>query len=185
MTARSKSSKEITGNLKKDLKAGLESLCAENGLHTLLIFMDYGVVWGKMADGNLILSDDDPEVENIPEGDVFSYSALQQAYCFSSELEARIWRVGEEVQVAWLDGDLGSKLLEKKYLLWGTEQKTTESGFIHLTESGRGFQQCVPAPVQNKGKRLALGVTHFLQEDDDGQYFIRTSKLNSIESVEG
>ena len=183
---------EIQELLTRDFRSGLETLCNEYALEFLLIFMDYGVLWGRMIDGSLLLSIDQNKIGELNTPDQLALEVFQQGYCFSPALELCLWKSQNTLQISWIESsrvkDKNEKI-EEMYCLWGTVNgPQTKQGFLHLSESGRGINQYVPAPVEasKNRNRLGLSVTHFLEEDkDNGQYYIETSKLNTIDWMEG
>ena len=188
---RERTLEEIQASLAKDLRSGLETLCRENDFVSLLIFMDYGALWGRMADDGKLLLSSISNDEGANTKEQFKLDAFQQGYCFNLSLELYLWKSQHALQVSWIESSRAKdekEEIEEKYCLWGTvDGPQTERGFLHLLESGRGISQYIPAPEEasKNRNRLGLSVTHFLKEDNDGQFYIETSKLNKIEWMEG
>lgn len=162
----------------------LANQAATHHLNYLLAYADDGVIWGEVRDEGLALS-----------GEAFAdYSpplklvTLQHARLFGPEAEVLLWRTEDGFAARLLteiDSDQTS-CLEEQYLLWGTATANEEShnGFFLLAEGKQGLRHSPPIkPISKNGKeieRLSLTVRHYLDHDDDGQTYIKVSRLVTL-----
>jgi CRISPR-associated protein (TIGR03984 family) len=153
-----------------------------HNLRWLLAHADDGVIWGEVRGEQLALS-----------GDVFDQISpklqaltLQQARLFSPQAELYLWRTTEGFTARLLT-DVESNesgCLEESYLLWGNRLEEEKEGFFSLREGKQGLRHAPPIEPRKKKdneiKRLQFIVRHYLDYDDDGQAYIKVSRLVSL-----
>lgn len=156
----------------------------------MLIHADDGVIWGRIAQGQLLkpdASDWTPPLRPL---------TVQQCRLFGDLGELFIWR---EAEGSWrgrklLDDSAQAKnyqLIEEKQMLVGTrvynpaQDKTgfpppplLPSAFTALIDVSTGMRQIVPCAVVQLPVRLT--VLHYLSEDEDGQALIKCSRLKTV-----
>lgn len=148
-------------------------------LKWLLVHADDGVIWGKMQNGQLQLSSGiyGPMLRSI---------TIQTAYLFSESGELLLWKAGN---MRWksrvLKEGVGTEVecYNEERLLWGDTIEKDEKGFILLCQGSEGLRHALP--LETKTKTIChpkLKVRHFLDYDDDGQAYIKFSRLVSVVS---
>lgn len=156
-----------------DLRAWLEEQVAEHStldLRWLLAHCHDGVIWGELREGKLALS-----CEAFAErGLALRLSTLQQARLFGAGGELLLWPGPQGGwQTTLRRDDMGEKTryFDEQHLLWGTEQRGTQEGFIKIAEGMQGIEHVPPlkhAPSNAKEQkaRARIVVRHYLDEDD-------------------
>lgn len=95
-----------------------------------------------------------------------------------------MWRTAENSFTARLLVDKDSAevgCLEEDYLLWGDHCESEVNGFTLLAEGRQGLRHAPPltspVPDQDQERQIALTIRHYLAYDDDGQAYIKMSRL--------
>lgn len=159
----------------------------------LLAHADDGVIWGKrQSDGSLKLSSDVFSDKKIYPSIAVPLSAqtLQQARIFGPAGEILIWRTEQ--------GFAGRRILEDNasthealpdewHILWGEPdfRESRDGGFCLFVEGQQGLQHALPVE-QNPLKaeqRARLCVRHYLDYDNEGQFFVFMSRLVNLQVV--
>lgn len=150
-------------------------------LRWLLAHADDGVIWGEARNGGLALSVDAFREKISP---LLRAQTLQQARLFSEQGELLLWRTTEGFAARLLtdkDSD-APQCLEERYLLWGNRLEDEKDGFFLLTEGKQGLRHAPPLKPKLKGEkqeaeRMSLTIRHYLAYDDEGQAYIKMSRL--------
>ncbi len=167
--------------LAADPAGWLAARARELGLDTLLAFADDGVIWGSVTGEKLALA-----------GDAFAQvrvtlraATLQEARLFgpAAELIVRREAAGFTACLIRDDDQDPEARLEERYWLWGRGEKTHDR-FTLMREGAQGLLHAPPdADGRLLGQRAALLVRHTIDYDDQGQAFIRFSRLVQLEKV--
>lgn len=148
-------------------------------LKWLLVHADDGVIWGKMQNGQLQLASSIyvPKLRAI---------TIQTAYLFGESGELLLWKTGN---MRWksriLKEGLGTEVecYDEERLLWGDTIEKDEQGFMLLCQGSEGLRHALPLETENKNIcHPKIKVRHFLDYDDDGQAYIKFSRLVSLVS---
>lgn len=172
---------KILAAMRTGLLGGLEALSEQMKTGYLLLFMDFGVLWGKINNGKIL----DPFSENSNVKNDFKINSLQQAHCFNSEKEVRIWHSSADFELCVLSAQEevnGIKIIEQKYLLWGSSSGKSMQ-YEEYREGKRGIAQSIPFQAK-RDQRVGLVVIHRLDVDGDGQCYIQSSRLAGLEAWE-
>ena len=155
----------------------------------LLAHADDGVIWGKREGAGFKLSSGVlfAKRQAYPALQVeFRPLTLQQVRVFGPDGELLVWREGDGFRARLaLDGPQAPDCaIEERHLLWGRGQRDVverREGFVLLEEGGLGV--CHAPPLEPNGEqRLKLRVRHYLAYDDEGQAYIRMSRLVDLEA---
>lgn len=186
----------------------LQTQATQIGAQWLLAHSDLGVVWGKVEDGRLVLSQEQIVQENAATLDPKS---LQRCYLFGPTSELFLWPVEEgwrariyqdyegdqtpadaETRVTWY--------YDEAQILAGTERIGAEQGGFTLTADGvEGLYHAVPlhgiafTDPKKRWRPLRLTIRHYLATDEDnGALYVATGRLVCLwqtppatDSVEG
>ena len=175
-------------NLPQDFDLGLEQWLLEQAktyeLQWLLAHVDDGVIWGRIAGEQLILSSQ-LDKENTPK---LRVETLQQLRLFGPTGELYLWQGDEKWHGRLIDAsvDETEDSFARHYLLWGNLEENRNDHFVLLADGVEGLRHAPPLPAQEfaaKEQHLALSVRHYLAYDDDGQAYVAASRLVSIEAV--
>ncbi len=161
-----------------------------HNLQYLLAYADDGLIWGEVRGDNLILSSD--AFDNASPTPTLQAVTLQQARLFGEEAEVMIWRT-EQGFIARLLTEKDSAepdYLEESYLLWGTQLEKESNGFFQVVEGKRGLKHAPPIKPKSEKtdkdiNRLSLTMRHYLAYDEDGQAYIKTSRLVTLNNNGG
>lgn len=173
---------EILQALQRDLLQGLRTIGNQEKNAYLLLYMDFGVVWGKIEDGELNLPGFSQD--NEKEKERFSSVFLQQAHIFNLTEEVRVWCSGHGFELCFLKAEQEDKkkTITQRYLLWGSSSGTNNP-FEEYREGKRGIVQTIPIKTA-RNQRVALVVNHRINQDDDGQSTITGSRLVDLQPWE-
>jgi len=157
----------------KDLFDQMEKECLDKDLQYVLCFFVDCVRWGAMKNNKLSFYS---EI-----ADKSSWSTILQFHLFNEEKEIRGWKEKDRyIKIELSDDVLDREYdFDQRYYLWG-QTASSRNGFSLLQDSGRGIQFAVPFPTE-VGKRLMIRVQHYVQKDEDGQYFISSSRIKTVE----
>jgi len=150
-----------------------------------LAHADDGVIWGQIRNGQLIVSASifptiSPPLRTI---------TLQQARLFGEQAEVRLWRQGDSFSACRLQdhADENAAAFDEEHLLWGTQIEEQKGDFTLVAEGRQGLRHAVPlrvaAPALSfRGYKhpLSLWLRHYLADDDDGQVYVRASRLVAL-----
>jgi CRISPR-associated protein (TIGR03984 family) len=154
----------------------------------LLAHADDGVIWGKVANGSLIISHSVlPDL--LPE---LRAETLQQCRLFNPRGEWLIWRDGASFGTRLItdeEVEEGIEAFDEHQMLWGTyrDDKHSRDGFTVVYE-GQGLLHAPPIDVPKEcfgtepderklHRPLRLTVRHYLEDDSDGFARITVSRL--------
>ena len=139
-----------------------------------LIHLDDGVLWGRVANGTLLVADYPGWTP------VLRTLTIQQCRLFGSNGELFIWRIAEG---QWrgrkvLDAPKQQFISEEQILLGNCVVAKLPNNFTAICEASTGLRQVVPLVANvDDDNRVALVVRHYLCEDEDGQAIIKCSRL--------
>lgn len=158
--------------------AWLAGQATAKDLTWLLAHADDGAIWGKVENGSLRLSGDIFDKISPP----LRSTTLQQLWLFGLEAELYLWQIEPGRFSARLLTEIDSvtpDCLEEEYLLWGTSSEQSKEGFTVLVDGKQGLNHAVPlSSVQiDEQHRLSLTIRHYLAYDEDGQAYIKVSRL--------
>lgn len=150
----------------------------------LLAYAEDCVIWGKLADGKLQLS----------QPDRLSAITLLEARLFGEESEVHIWRTNDGFAGCHVS-DKGESETAGAYdewqRLWGVDAEGRADGFTQLVDGQEGFRHTVPLDVPNTAFHRShprfhptiLKTRHYFTVDDEtGVTSIALSRLVSIDS---
>lgn len=144
---------------------------------TLLAFADDGVIWGKLAEGRLVLA---------PEAPALREATLQQAFVFGLECEVRLFKdeLGVWKTLRVVDGDDPALVIKESQVLWGDKvEKPVKDGFSYAAEYRAGIAgQWLPVERAFDAKECArLSVYHLVEVDEEtGEARIALSRLAGL-----
>ena len=183
MTIKIQSNKKIhsspqTVNDKEEPKALLTGLWGmdKTDFPLLLAFADDGLIWGKMADDGLFISNDaDPQF-----GPPLRWKTLQRLHLFSEKKELRIWRHGGGFKGVFLS-DVpceNARYYDEQQILLGNKirdgfSSKAANNTISFTplEDLAGQWHAPPiagsALPDGSSSRLSLELRHYLEEDKE------------------
>lgn len=165
-------------------------------LTTLLAHTDDGVIWGKVQDGKLVLSNSAfPEVS--PK---LRAKTLQQARLFSPNSELLLWRDGDGACRARVIRDEAGEsdkqwCFDEPQIQWGDHKEDERNGFTLVADGQQGLRHAVPScdikdhfdkpedKYPDRWHPLRLDVRHYLAREDDGALSIVQSRLTGLRSV--
>lgn len=155
----------------------------------MLVHADDGVIWGRIEHGQLLKPDASawtPPLRSL---------TVQQCRLFGDLGELFLWREAERVwrgrRLMDVSGVDHKPIEERPFLVgdrvYNPERDFSDSrltgwpqGFTPIIEIATGMRQIVPCTIGD-GQRARLTVLHYLHEDDDGQAFIKCSRLKHVE----
>ncbi len=156
---------------------------AASGRYTLLLaHADDGVIWGRVTDGQLVLSHEafptvSPALRTL---------TLQQARLFGPAGEVFVWRTAAGWQSrAIIDGTgTAGEAFDEDVMLWGTNDGLTPGtpqpeerhGFWLALEADLGLRHTPPLKMTQRHS-LRLQMRHYLAYDDYGAAFVKLSRL--------
>lgn len=162
----------------EDVQAYLDDL---EGNYYLLAHAIDGVIWGKVENGNWIMTTVEPSCR---------LETLQELRLFNKHEEIYIWRTGREWRcrrIADNEGSQSCDVIQEHHILWGTKGELTKDGFTVLTDGSQGLRHVLPidaSKVNEKNIRPALRVHHYLQIDEATSVtYIAYTRLVGIEVV--
>jgi CRISPR-associated protein (TIGR03984 family) len=170
-----------------DGAAWLRAEMEARGLPYLLAHAEDGVIWGRLADGQLLTSHealcDEPRYRCV--SPPLRGITLQQARAFGPTAELLLWRDGDGALHARLieddlaDGAQGAherETLDELQMLWGDTCIQETQGFVLWREGAQGMLHAVPHPTKNRPPLLA--VRHYLA--DASTAHIELSRLTDL-----
>lgn len=166
-----------------DPVAALNKLATGGRYVWLLAHADDGVIWGRVENGQLILSG-----ESFPEvSPPLRALTLQQARLFSPAGEVFIWRTDAGWQMREIADGAGesAEAFDEDVLLWGTNagEQEEHNGFWLAVEADLGMQHAPPLKL-NQRHTLKLKMRHYLDFDADpngeGAAFVKVSRLVDV-----
>jgi CRISPR-associated protein (TIGR03984 family) len=156
-----------------NIKAWFEEQAKYHDLKWLLVHADDGVIWGEFRDGKIHLSSKlfGPELR---------LKTLQMARLFGATGELFIWRNDYCSWKARLVIDKEGQEIEcfdEIMLLLGTRWKNSNDGFFLWEHGSEGLRHAPPIDINDD---LKLKVRHYINYDEDGQAYIKFSRLVCI-----
>jgi len=139
----------------------------------LLVHADDGVIWGELRDDKIHLS-------SKLFGPVLRAKTLQMARLFGANGELFIWKTDNCSWQARLVIDNQGQDIEyfdETMLLWGTRWENSNDGFFLWEHGSEGLRH---APPVDSNRDLKLKVRHYIDYDEDGQAYIKFSRLVCI-----
>ena len=167
-----------------DIKSWLEDKAKVDGLRWLLAHADDGVIWGEVRDDILRLSNClfSPDLRS---------ETLQMARLFGETGELYLWRAdgGWRSRLLKEGGGEKSEYYDESQMLWGTEIEGEEDGFTLLRQGAEGLRHAPPIhradlKLPLKDNPLQLNIRHFVEYDEDGQAYVKFSRLISVGQVD-
>ncbi len=157
---------------------------AHGGLHYFLAHDDDGVIWGHIADGQLLLSGEAFSEVDVP----LRALTLQQARLFDTDGELLVWRGDGKWNGRFLNDDNIHKknILNETHRLWGeaSDPPGPQGGFTLMRDGVQGLLHApsieLSDPEPRQGRRAGLCVRHYLDYDEQGQAYIALSRLVSL-----
>lgn len=160
-----------------DAAAWLQAQAVRHSLRWLLAYLDDGVVWGRVNEGQLRTSYDaaqgHPAAE--PSCPPLRLAVLQQARLFAEAGELLLWRDGDNTwqarliaacspeEATWQDA------LDEEYLLLGSPDADAPlpGGFTLFRDGAQGLRHVAPLPLEVFGgqSRPRLVVRQYLAQE--------------------
>ncbi|MEZ4726042.1 MAG: CRISPR-associated protein Csx19 [Caldilineaceae bacterium] len=166
-----------------DLRAWLQQEAQKRKLPWLLAHSDDGVNWGKIEKNRLLISHDYFATLAPP----LRTATLQQARLFGSAGELLLWQVDGQWRGRFLAADPNAESVTMRYLLWGDRSEGKKEGFVLLADGAEGLRHAPPLPAETtfdpKTQHICLQVQHYINYDKDGQAYIASSRLVTIDVV--
>lgn len=150
-----------------------------------LAHADDGVIWGRIRNGQLVISSNIFPNISPP----LRTETLQQARLFGEQAEIRVWRDRYNLQACRLQDhhDENAEAFDEEHILWGTRVETRQDGFTLVAEGRQGLRHAVPIDladdnfsVNQQKHPLRLGLRHYLAYDRQGQAYVKLSRLVSL-----
>lgn len=172
---------EVITQFSGDLASWLADQAHQRGLDTLLAFADDGVIWGKLEQGQWILSG-----KVFPAVEVALRSeTLREVHLFSQKGELLMWRSTSGFSYRFIGGKEEphgeENVIEGVFRLWGIG-KSVNNGFTLMEEGQQGFLHAPPVANALECK-AQLRVRHYIAYDDDGQASVMYSRLVALEVI--
>lgn len=162
-------------------KEWFEEKAKAYGLTCLLVHADDGIIWGKMQNGKMHLSSRvyGPELRSM---------TIQTAYLFGESGELFLWKNDNMswnarlVKDGFKDGDSEDiEYYDECHLMWGDTIEENKDGFVLLCQGSEGLRHAPPLGAKRKNICYPkLKLRHYLSYDEDGQAYIKFSRLVSI-----
>lgn len=162
----------------EELLNWLGEIAKEKELEFLLAFMDDGVVWGYIAQGELHLSTS--AFQGV--GAILRYDTIKTAHLFGNAGEFILNRSEAGFAQYWLTekGLNPDDYFDENYLLWGESATSSQDGFTLFEEGRQGLKHAPPI----LGKIAVLKVRHYYGKDEyTGKVFIANSRLLGLINV--
>jgi CRISPR-associated protein (TIGR03984 family) len=152
----------------------------------LLAHSDDGVIWGRMIDGEELITSHDVAPEKSPP---LRTETIQTIRIFAHDGELFVWRdeVGKWVgrliaEPEQSDSAEWTEAIDEQQILLGTKTEPLERSFTLLCEGSQGLCHVVPLLLDSKQideqrRPLRLVVRHYLKEDDNGFVRVNASRL--------
>ncbi len=153
-----------------NIKAWFEEQAKAYDLKWLLVHADDGIVWGE-------LRDDEIHMSSKLFGPKLRLKTLQMARLFGATGELFLWKNDYCSWKARLVIDNQGQEIEyfdEAMLLLGTGWKNSNDGFFLWEHGSEGLRH---APPVDKNENLKLKVRHYINYDEDGQAYIKFSRL--------
>jgi CRISPR-associated protein (TIGR03984 family) len=172
-------------NFADDAGAGwLLEQAQAHGLTTLLAHADDGVIWGKVENGRLALSDKVFKDVSPP----LREATLQELRLFGPKAELFVWRADYGGWRGRLIDDGGTEIrgwsFLEQHLQWGDRLERVEGGFSLVREGQLGMRHALPMALEEgifdpeaDKHPIRLCVRHYLARDDDGALYIDQGRL--------
>jgi len=152
----------------------------------LLAHADDGIIWGKLQNGKMVLSDKFSAISPS-----LRPKTLQEARLFGEKAEVRLWRDNSEFRSFRIEDYFevheanSAEAFDEDYILWGTRIEDRCENFSLMSEGRQGLRHAVPLVLNEDDFKegysyrhpLRLRVRHYLDYDADGKAFIRISRL--------
>lgn len=167
-----------------DPRSWLEDKAKEYKLKFLLVHADDGVIWGRF-DGNKFALSSDGLFPNADGGPELRQETLQQARLFGPSGELLVWRSNDDFTARLIDdGETPPEeaLADETYWLWGIGTDNPKEGFTLMNDGQQGLRHAPPLPV-GKDARAGLVVRHYIDYDEQGQFYIAVSRLVDLVKV--
>lgn len=170
-----------TSEISNGAEKWFEGKAKEHNLTYLLVHADDGIIWGKMQNGGMHLSKGvyGPELRSM---------TIQTAYLFGESGELFLWKNDNMswnarlVEDGLKEGD--SKKIEyydECHLMWGDTIDKNKDGFALLRQGSEGLRHAPPLDIKSNNICYPkLKLRHYLNYDEDGQAYIKFSRLVSI-----
>jgi len=136
----------------------------------LLAHSDDGVTWGIVKNGILTVE----KGTSAP----LSPKTLQQARLFNINGELLLWRKEDEFKLQFLPKNSAddTNRIEEQQLLWG-DTGEPKGEFTLMSEGVQGLHHAPPLTDYQQGHSPILTVHHYIAYDDEGQAYIKQSRL--------
>jgi CRISPR-associated protein (TIGR03984 family) len=183
----------------KEIKLWLEEQAKKYKLRWVFAYLDDGVIWGEVREGNLVLSSEvAPAISPLLRAET-----LWEIRLFGSAGELLVWReetllaernpwrarfIGDNAEIECADSCRYQECFDEEFIIWGTiGDEVKEKGFTRMIEGNQGLVHIVPL-LGLQGKHLdknkvpfhplRLLVRHYLQDDKEtGFIYVVTSRL--------
>lgn len=146
----------------------------DNGLRTLLLHSETGVIWGELRTTTLALS----------AGNTLDWTMLQQARLFSENAELFVWQGPQGWRARLIEDGKGSAMewIDECQMLWGNRAETSVTANADFTPIVEGSQGIVHAPpiggnIPTEQERVRLKVRHYVDEDAAGVVRVTHSRV--------
>jgi CRISPR-associated protein (TIGR03984 family) len=160
----------VPPDFKDNILDWLEAQAKADDLRWLLVHADDGVIWGELRNDKFHLSSD-------LFGPQLRAKTLQMARLFGFNGELFIWKIDTcSWQARLIVEQQGneSEYFDETMLLWGTKCEKSKDGFFLWRHGSEGLRHAPPIKNQNN---LKLKVRHYIDYDEDGQAYIKFSRL--------
>jgi len=170
-----------------ELKSWFENQESIGSQAWFLAHAEDGVVWGRVDDGEFVLSTEafpstSPELRAI---------TLIEARLFGELGQVHIWQQDGVFQGCRMMDQIGTgDAFDEEHRLWGTQSVTTHNRFTLISDGREGLEHAVPLEVSNDlfqsaGERyrpVLLRTRHFIDYDPVGQAYISASRLVCVDA---
>lgn len=159
----------------------------ENKQTWLLAFADDGIIWGRMDGGKLVVAHEASQKEDKKNYAQLRGETLQQAHIFGDKVEIRLFRDENNRWQAVKIEDEGDVINESQ-ILWGDqlaeEDQPLDENFTRLKAERKGIPPQI-LPIERKkyaniGKYVRLEVHHMVNFNEDGEAYIKLSRLAGL-----
>jgi CRISPR-associated protein (TIGR03984 family) len=152
----------------------------------LLAFADDGVIWGRVDGNTLVIAHEASQKEDKKNYAQLRGKTLQQAHLFGEYAEVRIFRDEMGKWQALLITNEGEVITESQ-ILWGDKRAEKDQPvspkFTKLLAERKGIPpQILPIEREKyaEGKYVRLEVHHMVDFNEDGEAYIKLSRLAGI-----
>ena len=170
-------SKPVPDDFENNIRGWLEEKSKIHNLKWLLIHADDGVIWGELRDDVLHVASDFSADLHCPE---LRSETVQMARLFGENGELLVWRDDNysfSSRLVEENRGVNIEYFDETMLLWGTRRENSNDDFFLWEHGSEGLRH---APPVDSNRDLKLKVRHYIDYDEDGQAYIKFSRLVCI-----